>query len=372
MTGFTIDELSIPADLDAPDAADFIAMADLRNAVEADGYGTDELSTTAAELLPGWLNLEYEPKRLFVARVDGRIVARSIFETRPSAESGMAWFDVQVHPDFRRRGIGSALADRLDALAAAAGCTSAVVYAVSKDAAFSKDAAISPDAAGERLHSPTGFGSVPRSNPEVKFLLGRGYSLEQVERGSRLALPVDPARLARFQDDALVAAGSDYRLRQWTGRTPEQWIDDMALLFTRMSTDAPTAGLDEPEDVWTRERLIDHEKQAELSPKTIIVSTVEHVPSGHLVGLTELGAPRETGRPVSQNDTIVLREHRGHRLGMLLKAANIGHLEGVAPGHPSVITFNAEENRHMLDVNEAIGFAPIGYEGAWKKLLGAR
>jgi len=357
VTDFTIDRVVIPPHLDHPDAADFIATADVRNAAEADGYGTDELSATAAELLPVWLDQEYEPKQLFAVRVDGRIVARAIYETRPAAEDDIAWVDVQVHPEFRRLGIGSALADHIEALAAEDHRTKLVVYTVSK--------AVD----GERIPSPTGFGSVPAGNAEVRFLLGRGFRLEQVERGSRLALPVESDVIDALIEQSQHAAGTDYVLHQWTGRTPERWLDDMALLFTRMSTDAPSAGLEEPEDVWTRERLIAYEDRADAGPKTAVLSVVEHLPSGRLAGMTELGMPAEPDRPVFQNDTIVLKEHRGHRLGMLLKAANIRHLQSVAPGYPSIITFNAEENRHMLDVNEAVGFVPMGYEGAWKKVL---
>ena len=265
---------------------------------------------------------------------------------------------MQVHPEFRHRGIGTALADHLESLAAEDHRSRLVVYTVSKAAS------------GERIESPTGFGSVPAANSEVRFLLGRGFRLEQVERASRLAIPVAASMLDGFVEQSRQTAGADYRVHQWSGRTPDRWLDDMALLFTRMSTDAPTAGLEEPEDVWTRQRLIDYEDRAEAGPKTCAVSVVEHQPSGRLAGMTELGVPAEPDRAVSQNDTIVLEEHRGHRLGMLLKAANIQNLQALAPGHPSIITFNAEENRHMLDVNEAVGFVHMGYEGAWKKVFG--
>jgi GNAT superfamily N-acetyltransferase len=359
---FTIDEVEIPRSLENPlaadfIAADFIATVEVRNIVEADGYGSDELSATPRELLPSWLDQEYEPKRLFAARVDGRIVARSVFETRPSSEADTVWLGVQVHPEFRRRGIGAAMADELEALAVADGRSRFVVYTVSRQSD------------GEQLRSPTGFGSVPLRNPEVRFLLGRGYTLEQVERGSRLALPVNPVLLGDLQHAARIKAGPAYHLHHWTGSTPDRWLDDMALLYTRMSTDAPTAGLDEPEDVWTRQRLADYEARAALDGRTVVVTTVEHVASGRLVGLTAIGAPAQLDRPALQQDTIVLREHRGHRLGMLLKSANLALLEAEAPGNPSIITFNAEENRHMLDVNEALGFVPMGYEGAWKKVL---
>ena len=225
---------------------------------------------------------------------------------------------MQVHPQFRRRGTGTALADQVETLAIEDHRTNLVVYAVSKAAA------------GERLRSPTGFGSVPAANAEVRFLLDRGFRLEQVKRASRLALPVVADIVDGLVEQSQQRAGTDYRLHPWSGRTPDRWLDDMALLFTRMSTDAPSA---------------------------------------RLAGMTELGVPAEPDRPVSQNDTIVLEEHRGHRLGMLLKAANIRHLQSTAPGHPSIITFNAEENRYMIEVNEAVGFLATGCEGAWKKNL---
>ncbi len=54
MTDFTLERIAIPAHLDDPDeadfigadfiGADFIATVEVRNATEADGYGTEELS----------------------------------------------------------------------------------------------------------------------------------------------------------------------------------------------------------------------------------------------------------------------------------------------------------------------------------------
>jgi GNAT superfamily N-acetyltransferase len=136
-----------------------------------------------------------------------------------------------------------------------------------------------------------------------------------------------------------------------------------------MTTDAPQGDLDEPAEEWTIERLDDWEREVEQGPRFAATTAAEHVPSGELVGFTQLMVARDTTRPVDQDDTIVLKEHRGHRLGMLLKVANIRQLEEVAPGHPSIITFNAEENRPMLDVNEAVGFVPVGYEAAWQKTI---
>ncbi|HYH63019.1 MAG TPA: GNAT family N-acetyltransferase, partial [Solirubrobacterales bacterium] len=248
MSDFSIDEMAIPAAPGDDGWDDFVAMVELRNTVETAGYGTDELNYSAEELLPGWAHQDFGPKRLFVARSDGRIVGRAVFETQADAQSDYVWLLVQVHPEWRRRGIGTALSDRMEQLAAQEGRMTQVVYTVS------------PEAPGPRLPAPTGFGSLPAENSEVRFLLGRGYSLEQIERGSRLPLSDDTSELTRQFEMASAVAGPDYVLHYWIDRSPPEWREDVALMYTRMSTDAPTAGIEEPEDVWTVERLVTHEE----------------------------------------------------------------------------------------------------------------
>jgi GNAT superfamily N-acetyltransferase len=356
---FDIGELSIPSAPHRPGWADFAAAAGVRNAVETAAYGTGVLAHTAEEQLPPWLIQQHEPRRLFVARVDGVIVARAVYETLADPASDFAWFTIDVLPEFRRRGIGTALADLLDSIAATERRAVTVVYA------------ISPDAPGERVPAPTGFGSVPAANPEVRFLLGRGFRLEQVERGSILTLPVAADVLDAFDRAAQDAAGEEYAVLTWTGRTPERWLDDLALLYTRMSTDAPTAGLQEPEDVWDAQRLITEQAAHSTGGRAALVSAALHRPSGRLVGFTELTVPTDPLRSVEQDDTLVLREHRGHRLGMLMKVANLRQLAREFPDQSAITTFNAEENRYMLAVNEALGFVPMGYEGAWRRVSAA-
>jgi hypothetical protein len=73
---------------------------------------------------------------------------------------------------------------------------------------------------------------------------------------------------------------------------------------------------------------------------------------------------------IVQQDTLVTSEHRGRRLGMLTKVANLRRAQSRWPSARSVLTWNANENQHMLAINIALGFKPAGYEGEWQKRLG--
>lgn len=354
MRGIVVEETPLPARL-GDDAAsdDFRASVEVRNVCEEAGYGSPDVRVSPERLLAAW-NDPYAPHRHFLVRVDGRVVGRAMHERALDDGTGACWLDVRVLPEHRGCGIGRALAEHVERVAREEGGTHAIVYAAS------------PEGPGPRLDAASGVGSIPADNPEARFLLRRGYRLEQVVRASRLPLPVDDDRLRAQLHAARRRTGASYRVHRWEGVTPARFRDDLAVLLTRMSTDAPQAGLGEPEDVWTAERVAEREGATVAGGLQLLTAAAEDASDGRLVAFTQLGVPGDPGQPVEQEDTLVLREHRGNRLGMLVKLENLDQLRQRHPGHPSVLTWNAGENRHMLAVNEAIGFAPMAHEGAWR------
>jgi hypothetical protein len=62
----------------------------------------------------------------------------------------------------------------------------------------------------------------------------------------------------------------------------------------------------------------------------------------------------------------VTRQHRGHRLGLLVKLAMLDLLPEREPQLTRIITGNAEENRHMIAINDEIGFAVLDRWPCWE------
>lgn len=354
----TIDEIAIPDTLDGPAADDFRAAIEVRNAVGIAVFGEAAGTNTPEEFLPSLQEQRYDRKLPIVARWNGEIVAVALLVWSVEPDTRVTWLEAGVHPAWRNRGIGTALVEHVEAFARESGRP--VIQTGGLHQAME---------AGPRLESPTGYGTLPRNEPVVRFLLNRGYTLEQVTRVSFLHLPVDGATLAAHRAAAWARAGSDYRLHAWTGATPDQWLDDVATIYMRMATDAPAGSLEIDEEPWDAERVRQNDERRVRAGRTALAAAVEHIPSGNLVAFNGLSVPEDRSRPVDQGVTLVLKEHRGHRLGMVVKIANIERLQAFSPASPFIMTGNAEENRPMLDVNEAVGFVPAAYIGAWKKTL---
>jgi GNAT superfamily N-acetyltransferase len=354
-TDITIDEIPLPESLDGPGADDFRTAVAIRNAIAVAALGPAAGTDTPEEVLPSLHDQQHDHKRLFVARDAGDVVAFAIMVWAVDPETRVTWMETGVRPDRQRHGIGTALHDRLEGIARESGRP------------FVQGGAFHLPVEGPRLESPTGFGSISREDASARFLLKRGYTLEQVYRYSVLHLPIERAILDVHLAAAQAKAGSDYRVHTWTHRTPDLWLDGVAEINMRMATDAPAGNLEIEEEPWDAERVRQHDELRLASGRTLLAAAVEHVPSGTLVAFNGLTVPDDRTRPVHQGITLVLKEHRGHRLGMLTKIANIQQLQAFSPESPFIMTDNAEENRPMLDVNEAVGFVPIAYEGAWKK-----
>ncbi|WP_022903029.1 GNAT family N-acetyltransferase [Curtobacterium sp. B8] len=357
---YTVEELDVPTTMhdDPARVAAFRAWLAVSDRAEAAVHGLPELAWTADEYLP-MCHTPGAPSRLFVARdASGTVVGAASYDSKEEPGTTNCWLAVGVDPAHQGRGVGTLLADHVERIAREQGRTQWKTYAVSRQ--------VGPASGDGYLQAPTGHGAVPADEAGVRFLTRRGWRFGQVNRISRLALPADVAVVGAARARAVSAAGDAYRTHRWTGRTPERWLDGVALLRTRMSTDAPEGDMEEPEDVWDADRLREQEAELDRAPRTMVTVAVEDVASGSLVGFTQLAVPDDPGRAVMQWDTLVLREHRGHRLGWLLKVEGIASVEQAFPGRPSIITFNAEENRPMLDVNEAVGFVGVGSEGIWE------
>lgn len=245
--------------------------------------------------------------------------------------------------------VAQALVDRAHREVAAMGRTTVIASSVG--------AATGP------VTARTGHGGADPTHPEVAPLLARGYELEQVYR-------VSVAELAALPDlDERHAAGlaraSGYELVRWTGETPTEHREGTRALHERMSTDAPVAGLAWDPETWDDDRLTTFEQSKQEAGRTLLTVAARHAATGELAGFSTLILPT-TGTTARQHDTLVTQPHRGHGLGMLLKLDNMLRLREQRPELVRIVTWNAEENRPMLAVNEASGFAPVAYEAQWQ------
>ena len=348
--------IPIPASIQDGDAGDFIAMVAVRNETFRLISGHDDHALSAAELLPHFQPTALATRFLWLVLEGGRSVGRVGLDLPHEGAEKMALTFIELHPDVWGRGIGTRALALVEQTAKQDGRSVLQCYAEH------------PQEPGPRLEAPTGFGSIPAQGHAARFLQARGFSLEQVERGSVLDLATGTEQVEPLLAQAR-AASSDYRIVSWFAPTPPEYVEGYALLESRMSTDAPAADLEVDEEIWDAERVARNDALYTEAGRTLHVVAAQHLATRQLCAFNELAIGIDRTEASHQEDTLVLREHRGHRLGLLVKCENLLRWREIAPDSPRVLTYNAEENRPMLSINEVIGFVPQSYEGAWKKPL---
>ena len=256
---------------------------------------------------------------------------------------GNAAVEVHVLPDHRRRGVGRALH----------------AHAVDRVRAHGR----------QRIMGITARQEPAGGVPGPAFAAAMGADPALAEWRSRLDLTtVDQAHLDRLVKQAWACADG-YRLVQWGDRTPDDIVDDVAYLDGRLIADAPIGDLDmEAENTDATQIRAIEAANAARGRRSRHTGAV-HVASSRLVAWTHLAFTGGQDRHAWQNITIVDPEHRGHRLGLIVKIENLAYARSHEPALQVIDTFNAAENRHMIAINESIGFRRADGWTQWQLTL---
>jgi RimJ/RimL family protein N-acetyltransferase len=150
----------------------------------------------------------------------------------------------------------------------------------------------------------------------------------------------------------------------WLGRTPEELVDQVARVHTAMA-DAPRDAGVEP-TTWDGDRVRHSEKTLVEHGLTGYSVAARSERTGELAALTQMCTQAETSDWAFQQITAVRAEHRGHRLGLLVKLAMMDLLREHEPCVQHIQTSNAGENAHMIAINEQLGFTITGVSRDWE------
>lgn len=314
------------------DLADAVSLLESARQVDSPHDLSPTVSSYRGHVQCGW---DGEPPDVAVARDEHGTTLAVLEVHHPEWDNTHTGFvSVTVDPRLRRRGLGRAVFDiGIDRLRAA----------------------------GRTLV----FSECLEGGPGVPFLEKAG-----AKPGSRdvwrrqLLQELDRARLDADYAAATTAAAA-YKLVRIPVPTPQELLADVVQI-TQAINDAPRDDLEFEDEVFSPERIRAFEEAQAAQSRRVYRLAARECATGTLAGHTMLAVESERPWHGWQYDTSVLREHRGHRLGLLLKTAMLHWMAEAEPQLRRVDTWNAASNEHMIAVNEALGYRVIAQGITWQ------
>ncbi|TLS45194.1 GNAT family N-acetyltransferase [Streptomyces montanus] len=235
----------------------------------------------------------------------------------------LAELQVAVHRAERRRGVGARLLEAAVAAARSEGRRSILAQA-------------------------------NEGSPGDLFLAASGF--RRVLTLAYARLPLADADLTRI-DTIAEQVHDGYRMTHWDGMVPSALAQTYAA-SRRAMDDMPMEGTDYGTVVWDVERVVSAAeviaKRGDLLHTVAVLDTAD----GSVVGFSELVVPG-SGRGDGQHyGTAVLPEHRGHGLGLWMKAHSIRLARRRHPDLAGLLTDTADSNSPMRGINDILGYLP--------------
>jgi hypothetical protein len=200
----------------------------------------------------------------------------------------------------------------------------------------------------------------------MRFAEAHGFvaKAKAINRRQHLS-DLDDEELRSLHERASKAA-ADYEVLRLVGPMPEELLEQFSEVSASIN-DAPLDDLEMEDDNFDPQRIRNYEESCRLRQRTLYRVVARHRGSGRLVAHSTLVVERPRPTVAEQHDTAVMPEHRGHRLGLLLKAEMLLWLADVEPQVETIDTWNAESNDHMIAVNEALAYRWMGREWQYQK-----
>jgi RimJ/RimL family protein N-acetyltransferase len=292
-------------------------------ATAADDPGGPRMSRAVFDglLTTGWTG---EPREAWLAwGPDGAVAGWYLLERPDRDNRHLGIVVLWVDPARRQRGFGTALL---------------------------RHAAGRALADGRRLLAGAAF----RDSPGDAFAraLGATAGLAQVRR--RLDLAAVEAGLTAGLRAAAEDAAAGYTLVSWTPPTPEEYLDQVAAVNLALFDAPHDPSWEQP--TWDAGRVRATDRRIRRQKLRAYTVAARHDATGDLAGFTQVEVPPDEPGWAFQALTAVIRAHRGHRLGLLVKLAMLERLAAAEPQLRWLITDNAETNEHMIAINEALGY----------------
>jgi GNAT superfamily N-acetyltransferase len=247
----------------------------------------------------------------------------------------VAQFSLEVLPEFRRQGIGTALLRKIVEVA-------------------------------QRENRSLMIGGTNSRVPAGEVFM-RKLGAEKALEGHTNQLDLQELDLKVIQEwmDKAHQRATAFELAFWDGLYPEEHLQAFTQLFAVMNT-APRGNLQMEDFHFTPELLRQMEQMMFATGNRRWTVVAIEKTSGRFVGYSEITWNPKHPQILHQQGTGVLPEFRNLGLGRWLKAAMLNKVLLELPEARFVRTGNADSNAPMLKINHALGFKPYIADAQWQ------